>query len=104
VGDVGVGILGRVAENIGCFAFFVLLLWKLLDKWAARFLGAQELQASAMTALASAVKDSTGEQREVLLALRVLATKQDEALQWTKEIAANYARMEMRSAPGRGAA
>ena len=90
------GVLGRIAENIGSSGLLIFVLYRLLDKWAGRFLDAQESQAAAMADLANSVKESSGEQRDVLMALRVLATKQEENLQWTKEIAANCARQVLR--------
>ncbi|MDE2097840.1 MAG: hypothetical protein KGL39_11375 [Patescibacteria group bacterium] len=87
---MGVGdwsIVGKVVENIGVSGLWVILIYRLANIWAARFLDAQKEQAHAMSELASAVKDSMGDQREVLLAVRVLATKQDETRMWIQELA-----------------
>lgn len=82
------GIIGRVVENIGSSGLVLFLLYKLLDKWAARFLDAQEAQAKSMGELATAVKETSGDQRDLLMAVRVLATKQDETREWVKELLA----------------
>ena len=65
--------------GIACF-----LMWKLFDKWAALFLNAQTGQAKALTdqamataALATAVRDGQADQREILIAVRVLADRID---------------------------
>lgn len=70
-------IIAAVKEfgNLGIAGLLVYVGWKLLDKWAAQFLLAQQQQASAMVDLAATLKASQGEQREVLLAVRALATQ-----------------------------
>ncbi len=75
----------RVVENIGSSGLLILVLWKFLDKWASRFLEVQDRQAKAMSDLATAVKETTGDQREILLAVRVLAQKVEEQKDWIKE-------------------
>jgi hypothetical protein len=91
-------VWGRIIENLGATGLMVLVLWKLVDKWAGRFLEAQIKQASAMgeqasamSGLCAAVRDGQGGQQELLLAVRVMATKIDEVKVSTKEIAANCA-------------
>ena len=63
--------------GIACF-----LMWKLFDKWAALFLAAQGDQTKAMieqatatASLAGAVKDGQADQREILMAVRLLADR-----------------------------
>jgi len=71
---------------LGVGGLLILLVWRLTDKWAGRFLATQEKQAAAMAELATAVKDGLGEQREVLLASRVMAKKLEELADWAKEL------------------
>lgn len=66
VGDFGVAGVMLVA---------LVLLYRLADKWAALFLEAQKSQAAAMASLAMAVKEGQSDQREVLIAVRVLADR-----------------------------
>jgi len=75
------------ALDLGLSALLILLIYRLTDKWAGRFLEAQTKQAEAMGDLAAAVRSSIGDQREILLAVRVLATKQDETRMWIQELA-----------------
>ena len=65
---------------LACF-----LMWRLMDKWAGRFLDAQTGQTTAMTqqavataALATAVQEGQVDQREILLAVRMLADRIDQ--------------------------
>lgn len=81
------GIVSRVIENIGTSGLLMLLIYKLTDRWAGKFLEAQTSQATAVTDLANAIKTSVGDQRELLLAVRVLATKQEETKLWVEELA-----------------
>jgi hypothetical protein len=68
----------QALADLGTSGLMIFVIWRLADKWAGKFLAAQEGQAQAMSSLAQAVKDGQGEQREVLLAVRVMATKLDE--------------------------
>jgi hypothetical protein len=83
----------KIIESLGSSGLLIFVVWRLLDKWAARFLDAQKLQADAMGALALAVKETAGAavtaaeaQRELLMAVRVLSAKQDETKEWLKEL------------------
>jgi len=80
--------LVEIVKTLGISGLIVYVGWKLVDKWAGLFLEVQKQQAEAMGALASAVKDGQGEQRELLIAVRVLATKVDETKNWVKELSA----------------
>lgn len=67
---------------MGVMVFGLVLLCRLADKWAAKFLDAQigqtaamTSQAAAMTSLASVVREGQSDQREVLIAVRVLADR-----------------------------
>ena len=61
-------------------------LTELADRWAAKFLVVSDRQAEALTLLAKTVNESQGEQREVLLAMRVLAAKMDDVKGWMRDI------------------
>lgn len=74
----------RLAENLGIAGMMIYLLYRLVDKWAsqaidlgAKFLNSQEKQAKAIEDLAGSITHGQDEQRELLLAVRVLATKID---------------------------
>lgn len=79
-------LLAKIVESLGTTGLIIWVIWKLVDKWAGRFLEVQARQATAMGDLATAVKESQGEQREVLLAVRVLASKLDEQKGWIKDL------------------
>jgi hypothetical protein len=81
-------LLVKAIENLGTAGFIILALWRLTDRWAAKFLGAQMAQAQAMQSLADAVKESQNDQQEVLVAMRVMARTLDEVKGWVREIAA----------------
>jgi hypothetical protein len=66
----------KAFENFGIAGLIVWCLYKLADKWAPQFLEAQQATSKAMTELASAVRSSAEEQRETLIAVRVLARQQ----------------------------
>jgi len=82
----------KAVESLGSTALILVIIWKLTDRWAGKFLettakflevgvsqaNAAGQQAQAMVTLANAVKDGQGETREVAVVLRVLATKVDE--------------------------
>ncbi len=84
-GTAEYSIFLEVFKSLGVTGLIVLAAWKfgtalleMLKSWAPQFLKASQDQAAAMAALAQAVRDGQGEQREVLLAVRVMATKVDE--------------------------
>ena len=81
-----VSLIAKVIEGAGTTGLILLVAWKLADKWGGQFLAAQNKQASAMGDLAAAVREGQGEQREILIALRVLATKVEETKAWVKEL------------------
>ncbi len=78
--------LAKLAVNLGFSGMLLYVIWKLTDKWAGKFLDVQAAQAKAMAELAAAVKENQGEQREVLLAVRVLAVKVDETKGWIRDL------------------
>lgn len=74
------------AKELGTTGLIILVIWKMADRWAGKFLEVQNKQATAMESLAGAVRESSGEQRELLLAVRVLAAKVDETKGWIKDL------------------
>jgi hypothetical protein len=70
--------VGRLLENFGASSLVAFVVWKIVDKWAGQFLEAQRGQANAMASLADAVKNAQTDQREVLIAVRVLARQIEE--------------------------
>jgi hypothetical protein len=88
------GILFKAIESLGSTGILGLVIWKLVDKWAGQFLAVQEhqtksmsAQAEAMCGLADSIRDSAGEQREVLMAMRVMAKSQEDTKDWIRELA-----------------
>jgi hypothetical protein len=79
-------LLGKIIENLGVTGFVLAIVWKLTDRWAGKFLDVQTRQAGAMGDLAAAVRESQGDQKELLLAVRVLAGKVEEQKGWIKEL------------------
>jgi hypothetical protein len=77
----------KAAADFGGLAVLaggMMLLYRLLDKWGGAFVEAQKgqttalaQQASAVTSLVETVKDSQGDQREVLMAVRMQSEKID---------------------------
>jgi hypothetical protein len=94
--DPSWGILLRLMESFGVGVLILIMFYRLTDKWASKFLEALVAQSTAMTTLAAKVSESGSEQRDVLLAMRVLATKQDETREWIKELGQ---RLSVGSAP-----
>jgi hypothetical protein len=85
--------LFKVLAGWGPTGLLIFVVYRLLDKWAAPFLRAQQAQAEAMTSqatamtqLAKAVEEGQGEQREVLLAVRTMASKLDDLRGWMRDI------------------
>ena len=68
----------KMIENLGSTGLLLLFGWKFLDRWAGKFLQAQQQSAAAMTSLADAVREGQTDQREVLLAVRVQSRKIEE--------------------------
>jgi hypothetical protein len=83
----------RIGENLGSTAMALAVAWRLVNKWAGQFLLLQrqqaesgERQAAAIAALAGAVGATREDQREVLIAVRVLAEKMDRQKESLAEI------------------
>src|SRR5438445_628267 len=67
---------------LGVLIVALVMAYRLTDKWAGRFLDSSQAQtqalanqATAMGDLATVVKEGQGEQREVLMAVRLLADR-----------------------------
>lgn len=76
----------KVVFSTGISGLLILLVWKFADKWAGRFLESSTAQAAALTSLAASVKDQHDEQREVLIAVQVMASKIDEVRGSVREL------------------
>lgn len=76
----------KLIQTLGAPGLTIWCAYKLLDRWAPQFLAAHKQQAEAMAVLAEAVKSGQDGQKEVLLAVRVLAQKVDESTGWLKEL------------------
>jgi len=71
-------VLLKLVETLGSTGLILAIVWKLTDRWAGKFLEVSMTQARALGELAAGVKETQGEARELLLAVRVLATKIDD--------------------------
>ena len=76
----------KACLNFGMAGLLVFIGWRIVDKWAGKFLAAQVKQAESMGKLATAVEGGQGEQRDIVLALRVVATQQAELKDWMREL------------------
>lgn len=83
----------KLVQQLGVAGLVVFLGYKLLDRWVSQILAvaqqhldATNKQAAAISELASGIKDTRDEQRDVILAVRVLAQKVDEQTGWVKEL------------------
>ena len=65
-------------ENLGSGVIVALIVWKLVDKWANKFIDAQAAVAASIGSMAEAVRQGMVDQREVLIAVRVLARQIEE--------------------------
>jgi hypothetical protein len=75
-----------LVEKLGTTGALLWVIWKLTNKWAEKFLDVQFKQATALSDLAGAVKENQGEQRELLLAVRVQSQKLEEMTGWIREM------------------
>ena len=90
---------------LGVFVVAIVMAYRLTDKWAGLMVAAQNAQAAAtakqaeaMGAMAAAVKDGQGDQREVLIAVRVLADRMDAQRRYLERIETNCERGGCRAA------
>jgi hypothetical protein len=74
--------LVKLVVNYGGAGGFCWMMWSLINNWAGKFLEAHTQQVQAMTTqaaatanLAQAVKDGRNDDREVLMAVRLLADR-----------------------------
>ena len=79
-------LLGKIIESLGTTGLVIFVVWKLVDKWAGKFLDVQNKQAVAMGDLAHSIREGQGEQQDLVLAVRVLASKFEEVRGWVKEL------------------
>lgn len=89
----------KIAADGGMAVVMVLsliLFYRLADKYSALFLAAQDRQsnamgeqAAAMASLAAAVREGQSEQREVLMAVRLLADRLDQQREYLVAIDTN---------------
>lgn len=77
--------LWKMAENFGSTGLIIAAFYVLMNRWAGPFLlalrdhtQATTQQAEAIASLANTVRESQSDQREVLIAVRVLASKMDQ--------------------------
>lgn len=107
------GSMARIVADFGVagvMAIGMVLLYRLLDKFGGAFLAAQKDQAVAMAQQASAtaqqasattqqaaavaemvgmVKESQSDQREILIAVRVLADRSERQMKYLEQIESN---------------
>ena len=83
----------KLFAQLGVPGLITFLAYKLLDRWVAKFLelgGAylevNRMQATSFAEMATAVKESRDEQKDVILAVRVLTAKFDENTGWLREM------------------
>lgn len=68
----------KAVLSTGISGLLIWVVWRFSDKWAGKFLESANAQATALTSLAQSVKEQHTEQREVLLAVQVMASKMEE--------------------------
>jgi hypothetical protein len=73
-------------ENAGVAGLIIWCIYRLVDKWAPKFLEAQQHSAQAMDALAVAFREGREEQRDILIAVRLLAKQQEEMKDFLVEL------------------
>ena len=83
----------KLIQQLGVPGLITWLAYKLLDRWVAKFLKlggsyleVNRMQASSFAEMATAVKESRDEQKDVILAVRVLTAKFDENTGWLREM------------------
>ena len=75
-------IIVEIGKTLGIPGLLIVVGWRI----AGDFLTVGRAQAASMSQLAEAVKDNRGDQHEILLAMRVMATKLDEQKDWIKDL------------------
>ena len=89
----------KLASDGGVVAVMLvalILFYRLLDKYGAAFLAAQQAQATAMTeqaggmaSLAAAIREGQSDQKEVLYAVRLLADRLEQQKEYLVSLDAN---------------
>lgn len=97
---------GRAVEQLGSTGLFLFVLWSLANKWLGLFLKSRQeatvalvAQATAMAELAQTVKDGQMDQREVVIAVKVISSRLEEQRNYLKAIDENC-RKNVCRAPG----
>jgi len=86
-----------IAKSLGVSGLIIWVVWKLAsqlmaliekltDRWAGKFLEVQDRQAKAMGEMSGAVREGQGQSQELLIAVRVIASKVDETKAGVKEL------------------
>ncbi len=83
----------KIISTLGVPGLALFLLYKLVDKYGARlvehagrFVDASIRQAQATENLIAAVRESSNDQRDVLLAIRAMSREMSEVKGWVREI------------------
>ena len=83
----------KLISQLGVPGLITFLAYKLLDRWVAKFLelGGSYLevnrtQATAFAEMAASIRESRDEQKDVILAVRVLTAKFEETTGWMREM------------------
>lgn len=86
-------LLVHVLTNLGVPGLALFLCYRLADKWASktvehfgRYVDASIRQQEATTQLVAAVRESSNDQRDVLLAVRSMSTEISAVKGWVKEL------------------
>jgi hypothetical protein len=75
----------RIITSLGVPGLVAFLMYRLADKYLGKFLEVHDRQATAITDLAHAVQKSSTESQDVIMAVRVLASKVDDCIGWLSE-------------------
>jgi hypothetical protein len=83
----------KLIQQLGVPGLITWLAYKLLDRWVAKFLElggsyleVNRMQATSFADMATSVKESRDEQKDVILAVRVLTAKFEENTGWLREM------------------
>jgi hypothetical protein len=83
----------KLLNGLGVPGLITFLVYKLFNSWiekllelGGRYLEVNRTQATAFAEMAIAVKESRDEQKDVILAVRVLTAKFDENTGWLREM------------------
>ena len=83
----------KMVGQLGLPGLALYLAYKLADRYLGQFLGSMgefvkvnAQQAQAIVDVATVVKESRDDQRDVVMTIRVMADKLDQVIKWVKEI------------------